>query len=242
MTTLAEAHILAQARLRAWAVEAVTATWRSLPAYDEADLAAWLARVQPVVLAAQRQSVSLTNAYIARAMERQPLAIDTAQIVGAAARNGTDPAEVYRRPFVTVWTALKGGTPYADALAAGLARAASTAATDVQLAMRGATDQIGHLDTAIVGFRRVADAGACKLCVAAAAQRYHVGQLMPIHNHCGCGVEPLADEADLAPSTARYEASKTGAEPQDIAVHEHGELGPVLTEPGQHFTTEQQLH
>lgn len=239
--TLAETHILAQARLRGWAVDAVAEIWQTLPAYDEADVGAWLARVQPIVLAAQRQSVALTNAYLARSLERQPVAIDTSRIIGAAARNGADPAEVYRRPFVNIWTALKGGTPYADAVAAGLARATSTAATDVQLAMRGAVTEIGRLDTAIKGYRRVADAGACRLCVAAAAQHYHVGQLMPIHSHCGCGVEPLTADIDLAPAKARYEASEHGAE-QDIAVHEHGELGPVLAEPGQHFTSELQLH
>lgn len=228
--TLAETHILAEAQLRGWAVDAVAEVWKTLPAYDEADVGAWLARVQPIVLAAQRQSVAVTNAYLARALERQPVAVDPSRIIGAAARNGAAPAEVYRRPFVTIWTALKAGTPYADAVAAGLARATSTAATDVQLAARGTFAAVQAADPRIKGYRRVPDAGACSFCLTVGGAFVKRATAMALHPWCGCSLAPELEAAEETPL------------PQEVAVHEHGELGPVLADPGQHFTSELQLH
>lgn len=51
-------------------------------------------------------------------------------------------------------------------------------------------------EQAIVGYERVPDGDACKLCNLAAGQRYRKPNLMPIHNRCGCGVRPLV-EADM---------------------------------------------
>lgn len=192
-TPAAQAHIAAQERLRTITSQAVGGIWTGLPGYDDANVDEWLSRVVPLVLAGQRASVSLTEAFIARAIGRHPLGVDPGGLIGPALRAGADPAEVYRRPFVTVWTALKAGQDWEAAVNAGLARATSTAATDVQLAMRGTLAEVGNADPAIHGYERVPDAGACDLCLIASTQRYHSGELMPIHNHCGCGVEVLTE-------------------------------------------------
>lgn len=140
-TALAHSHIEAQRRLRLLAVTSTERLWRSLPGYDREDVSGWLQAILPLVSAAQRQSVALTNAYIARALERQPLGVNTETIL-AGLRGDTDPATVYERPMIEVWTALGAGRPYEAAVAAGMARATGTVAMDVQMAMRGTAGAI----------------------------------------------------------------------------------------------------
>lgn len=224
MSRLVEAHIDAQHRLRRSATDALTSAWMALPSYDESDVPAWLSTAVPISRATQRASIALTNAYLARYLRRQPAGVNPSSIMGAI-RNGSTPDEVYRRPFVTVWTALKNGAGYDQAIAAGLARATSTGAMDVQLAMRGTMQSVQDTDPGIFGFQRVADGGACEFCQAIDGAYVKSAAAMPLHNHCGCGLEPLTRPHPRA-----------AALPSGVAVHEHGELGPVLTAPGDHFT------
>lgn len=160
------------------------------------------------------------------------MALDVAAVTGAGVRNGTAPVEVYQRPFVTVWTALKAGTRFEDAVAAGLARATGSAAMDVQLTMRSTLTDIGSRDDLILGFERVPDGDACDFCVLVAGQRYTTADLMPVHNHCGCGVDIITAEnrGDFT--------GKTGNDlsmPAAVSIAEHGELGPLLVGADHHF-------
>jgi hypothetical protein len=148
---------------------------------------------------------------------------------------------VYRRPFVTVWTALGVGREWERAVGEGLARLTSTAQTDVQLAMRNTLRAVGEADDLILGYQRVPDAGACNFCLLVSGQRYRTGDLMPIHNHCGCGV-------DVITTINRHEFSGKPTNdltiPPDappVEVREHGELGPVLVNADHDFTTEGDL-
>lgn len=233
---LAQAQIAAQQRVRERASEAVARAWTSLPSYDEDDVPAFLAVAVPAVIAAQRVAASLTNAFLARSVGRQPLQLDLARLIGPAIRNGTMPADVYRRPFVTTWTALKEGVAYEDAVARGRHRATSAAAMDVQLTMRQTLVNVGERDELILGYRRVPDPGACDFCRLIAGRRYTVDQLMPVHNHCGCGVDVI---------TVANRGDFTGKPENDLsvtrdgvtaAVEEHGELGPLLVNGDDHFT------
>jgi hypothetical protein len=240
---LAGVHILAMARLRRLAERAVAARWEGLGSYDERDVERFLEPVVPIVLAAQQQAVRLTDAYLARALERQPLGIPADLATGAAVRAGTTPAEVYRRPFVTTWAALANGAQYQDAVAAGLARAKSTAATDVQLAMRQTLTLVGEADERITGYQRVPDGGACAFCRLVAGQRYTTRDLMPIHSHCGCGVQPiLSSERDRFTGRRDNDLDLQVDQPVGPAdgvqavVREHGELGPVLVDARHTFT------
>lgn len=226
-TALAEAHIEAQRRLRALAAEAVARVWRGLGSWDRADVPRFLEGALPTVLTAQRGSVMLTEAYLAQSLERQPLGVNPEEIIGANLRNGTSPQEVYERPFITLWTALGAGKPFADAFSSGMARATGSAAMDVQMAFRSTAAAVQEADDGIYGYERVPDGGACDFCLEVAGAFVKSADAMPLHNHCGCGLEPVTSPRRGAPF----------APPETVAVHQHGELGPVLTDPAHDFTS-----
>lgn len=221
---LSSRQITAQERLRALVTRGVSLIWQGLPGYDEDNVAQWLAAVLPLAMAANRQSVALTDAYIARVFGRQPLGLDPAMIL-AALRGGVDPKVLYRRPFVTVWTALSKGTPWEQAVSAGGARATETAAADVQLAQRATLQAVQDADPRIRGYQRVPDAGACPFCLNIAGAFVKSADAMPLHPHCGCTLEPVEDDVESTPT------------PADVAVNDHGELGLLLGDPSHDFTT-----
>lgn len=221
---LADAHIVAQQRLRALATRGVQLRWQQLLGYDEEHVHPFVAAVVPIVAAVQRQSIRLTDAYLARALERRPIGVDATAVI-ASLRGAATPEQVYRRPFVTTWTSLSKGNPFEQAVAAGLARATATAAMDVQMAHRGALQTVQERDPRIRGYRRVADANACAFCSAIDGAFVKSADAMALHNGCGCGLEPIEEEPSASPL------------PDGLAVREHGELGPVLGDPSHDFTT-----
>lgn len=241
-TALAEAHIAAQARLRELAVQTVLATWDGLGAYDAANVAPWLQVVVPLVAGAQRQSAALTNAFLARALGRPPAPVNLAAVTGAAIRAGTPPAIVYRRPFVTVWTGLRDGTPWTEAVNAGRARAGASAAMDVQNTMRHTLLTIGSADKEILGFARVPDADACDFCRLVAGKRYLTSTLMEVHPRCGCGVDVItaANRGDFTGKPSHDLEISSG--PVTAKVVQHGELGALLVDGHDHFTGPDEIH
>lgn len=226
---LANANIAVKQRLMNIIVAAVAVVWHGLPHYDRQQLDQFLAAVLPLTAAANAQAVALTEAFLAQSLGRPPLGLNATEIV-AGIRNGVTPEQVYERAFINVWSALKAGTPWEQAVRMGLDRATSAAATDVQLSFTHTLRAVGTVDKRIGGFRRIPDPTACDFCRAASGQLYHSGDLMPLHNHCGCGVAPVGDlTVGRAPSTF---ASPSGA---TVAVRDHGELGPVLTNAADRF-------
>lgn len=322
------------ARLATGTGRAAAILWEQLHPMTDAELLTWQRAIVPMVRGAQQaaaaQRIGYLTAYYELAGETPvQLDLDITGILGGL-RNGTAPAEVYARPVVTARTALAEGKPWVDALRAGGARAEQTAETDVMLAARQAEFETMQQIPRVVGYRRVPNGGACKLCLAAATQRYHVRDLRPCHGNCRCGVVPIigtqdpghiidrdayerlkasgafdgataakrsgvryggartgterrlgsasaesertARQADAAARNARSHADRARAElagerdpnrrerltlraqewdrraataeqraatarSSDLfTVHEHGELGPTLAEPGQHFT------
>lgn len=236
MSALTSAHIAGQARIRQATAAALGAVWFSLPAHNRENLDEWLSTALPVVEAGQRQSAALTNAFLARAVGRQPVPLDVASLIGAAARNGTPPETVYERPFITVWTALKNGRELPEALRQGLDRATSTAEMDVQLSMRETLRQVGEADRLILGYQRVPDPGACEFCRVASTQRYRISDLFPLHNRCGCSVDVIRG-TERPDFSGRYDRDIVTDDGVHVAVREHGELGPVLVDGNQKFTT-----
>lgn len=218
---LADLHIDAQARLRQIIVRAVEQAWAGLPGYDEEHVEPFLAAALPAVIAGRRQAAALTDAYVAQFMGRTPIGVGLPEI-----RNGAVPAEVYRRPFVTVWSALQAGRAWEDAVNAGLSRASASAAMDMQLSSRGAYAAVQEADDGIFGYQRVADGGACPFCRTVNGAYVKSADAMALHNHCGCGLEPL--------TAPHPRAAKL---PSGVAVHEHGELGPLLADPAHEFTS-----
>ncbi len=233
----AEAHVAAQERLQALAVAGAQSAWDRLPNYDEESVAPFLALVVPLLLAVQRRAVAVTNAFLAAATSRPPLRLDAEQLVGAAIRNGTAPEVVYRRPFVQVWTALGERTPWETAVAGGRERVGASAAMDVQNSMRHTLRAVGEADDLILGYRRVVDSDPCPFCLLIAGRRYLTSELQPVHPRCACSVDVIT-EANRGDFTGKREndlrASKDGV---TAAVVEHGELGPLLVNGDDHFTT-----
>lgn len=248
-------------QLRDATSSAVGTAWDDLGSYNEADVDRFLARTGPVVAASQAHAVVLTDAYFAAETGRSPLGLPIDSLTGAGVRNGAPPAEVYRRPFVQVWKALKEGTDWADAVSAARARVAGVASTDVQLSMRAATAQVLEQDHRIVGYRRVLTGKSCAFCATASTQRYTAQNLMPIHGSCDCGVAPIYGDRDPGRVVNRKLLNdlKVGGGPQywkdqgitvdeagqvvkadgplRVAVHDHGELGPVLGDADHEFTS-----
>lgn len=229
MPALTDAHIATLAAIRNATRTGVANAWQALAAYDEAQVQQFLAQAVPIVTAGQQHAARVTDAYIAAMLGRQPLGIPTAAVTGAAIRAGATPAEVYRRPFITVWTALAAGTPYIQAVHDGLARATNLAATDVQLTSRATFEQLQQRDPAILGYRRQADPGACKFCQLVDGAFVKSANAMPLHPGCGCGLEPITSHFDATPT------------PAGVAIHDHGELGPTLSDPAHDFTTPSEL-
>jgi hypothetical protein len=180
-------------------------------------------------------------------------AISAAALTDEALRNGAAAAEVYRRPFVEVYTSLSNGSTMGDAIKNGALRISSIASTDVQLARRDAGFRARSSNDRIVGYARTLTGSEnCALCYVASTQRYTRGELMPIHPGCDCGEMPIygtqdpgqvIDELRLNATheavAQRFGVSDFGAREPDyrqIAIREHGELGPMLTVADQNFT------
>lgn len=254
-------------RLRLATAAAVTAAWDRLDHYNEEQVAGFVAYVAPLVNGAQAQTAATVDAYLAAFMTAETGVSEPVKgITVPVIRNGTPLEEVYRRPFVTVWSALKAGTPWEDAVSAGRARVESTVEMDVMLAHRSAATEWMGSDDRVVGYRRVLSGSSCGLCAIASTQRYHSEDLMPIHNRCDCTVDPiiaprrvsqvvdrdrlsalreqgLGNDRSALSHTRVLEDGQTVAPKDlpDVQVREHGELGPVLTDAADSFTGEHQI-
>lgn len=246
------------ATIRSRVVTAVTAAFNGLGSWRDADIERFTSVVVPLVLGAQRQMVSLTDAYLAAVLSDMLGATvrpaGGEPLVGSVVRGGTEPAEVYARPIRTVWRSLADGHDLPAALDAARLRLWQITTTDLQLAKTHAAANVMAADGRVVGYRRVLTGPhSCGLCVVASTQRYHRGDLMPLHPGCDCGVvpivghddpghvlnAPLLDQAHAAIAERFGTADATGHKAIDyrnlLVTHEHGEIGPVLARRGDHF-------
>lgn len=184
-------------RLNATVAAATAAAW----AHSFKDRAATVQRVIDIVTAGQAHTVRLVDAY---------MTAKAVQATGSGTLKHLDPAlyttdilrgipapSVYGRPFGAYGSFLKDGAHPADALQAAQSSVSKLAATDLQLAQtHSARDWMQHTDTEglrIVGYRRVLSGAGphCSLCTAASTRTYRISELLPIHEHCTCTVEPL---------------------------------------------------
>lgn len=194
------AYLVASAALRSRLLALVAAVYASQGDYRDAAAEAFVAAVVPAVLAAQQTMASLTSAYLAHLVAGT--AGGTSAPAGVPAEilhdlRGVDPAEVYRRPYVQVWTDLARGKDFPTAVAAGARRASSLASTDLQLAKTRAAQYVMADDRRVVGYRRVlVGAHSCGMCVIASSVRYHKSNLMPIHPGCDCAIAPIMGRND----------------------------------------------
>lgn len=283
--------------LRTALVDAIVDLFDRLTSWRDDDADGFAAAAVPMVQGAQQAMAAMTDAYLAALLsdlfgeDVQPVGVDLGDNL-----RGVDAGEVYRRPFLQIWTDLAGGALLKAAIEAGRRRAEGLAATDLQLAKTHSSRSVLQQDAAsqsrgrkrIVGYRRVLTGREnCAMCVLASTQRYHIKDLLPIHPACDCGVAPIVGREDpgqvinsvtvtegaqavdtgrlgvdvfsgndlvdlgrlLEPLhddiKKRFGISDRGGRRIDyrklLTVHEHGEIGPVLTVKGQHFAGPDQI-
>lgn len=223
------------ARVRRTVSGELSRYWSSMGSWRDADVDRFVRVAVPRVQAGQ-----LAVAYATA--DRLGGRVDRKLVLGSRA---VDPREEYRRPAVSLYTALSEGKPLPDAVRAGVQRLTSLALTDMQVALVSQsreslrTSRFTHFRRVLTGFEN------CELCRLAAGHKYTRDDLLPIHGSCDCTVEPVYEDAPAPPvdvsglqlTDARRQQLADGAAPESlVAVHEHGELGPVLAWASDEFT------
>jgi hypothetical protein len=195
---LASRYTTARLRQSATVQAAVAAAWAAM--YSDRSVA--IKRIVELVLAGQRNTVALVEAYLATETllvtgEHASHALDPASYTIDALR-GVAAAEVYARPFGAYGAFRSQGAEAAQAIEAARASVSKLAATDLQLAQTHAARDWMQAEPRIVGYRRVLNLPSCALCTAASTRTYRKADLLPIHEHCDCTVAPLFGTAPVA--------------------------------------------
>ena len=249
-------------------VEAFARTmWGNAGSWRDSDIDRLVRLITPRVQAGQIRTAQLTAVYLASletirtGQKVTPVPVDRELILTA---RGVPAEDVYRRPAVTMYTALAGGQPMADALQMGITRLTSLVATDHQLAKthqaRSSLTAGGHeyMRRTLTGREN------CAMCAIASTQRYRVQELLPIHPGCDCGVDTLTGAGGQVLDSERLElihsaiSSQFGGTDREarlldggndrsdfldlIVTQEHGEYGPTLAWRDQHFTGPEDLN
>lgn len=243
-------------------IVALTRMFNGLGSWHRPDAQRFAAAAVPMVEGAQAALANLTSNYVASVASealRRPVAPPPIPHTARARLRLKDPAEVYQRPFVEAYTALRDGDQLDGALGKARLRLREVAEGDMQLAyahasqaaMNGLPEQQQP-----TGWRRVLTGPEnCAMCVLASTQRYHRKDLNPIHPHCDCTVEPIygplgrdrviepqlleqvhAAVKDLTGVVDRGGRAVDYRHIMTQIVHHHGELGAVLARPGDRFT------
>lgn len=245
--------------VRATILQQVLAEWSALTSWRDKDIAEFVTRVVPKVLAGQDKMTALTGAYLNRITAihspgAKAVPVPTKKSVGAAVRNGTTPQEVYKRAGPTVWRALQAGDTIEQAVAKAENRLSQQVQTDMQLAKTHASQEVISKGVGIVGWRReLTGDKSCALCVVASTRTYRKSDLMPMHPGCDCQPVPVygtefrqsmdPESKDVLDAAHAEIVSRLGVDTNKAEtlrkltiVHDHGELGPLLAVRDQHFT------
>jgi hypothetical protein len=201
-TAIIAQYNAAQSQLTRTLAAFIARLWAGFRTYGNSDGKRFAGAAVPAAQGAQRAMSSLTAAYLSQLMAAmtgdpvRPAAPPSAGVTGEALR-GVDPFEVYQRPITQARVEIARGKTVEQAHAAGLRRAQSIAATDLQLAKTHTSRAVIQHDGRVVGYRRVlTGAENCGLCVVASTLRYHVKDLMPIHPGCDCAVSVIVGHRD----------------------------------------------
>lgn len=246
------------ATLRASMVQQLFAMWFGLPEYRDANVPEFMDLSMPLISAAQETSAQATFTYIQFQLELAGVDSNIElppleAVTGPVLRNGTPPEVVYSRPFKELWTALKNGHTYEEAIRMGADRLRQLVETDIQLAHTHSAREIFSKRNDIQGFRRVPTGSyTCALCMIASTQTYRSFDLMPIHPGCDCRVAPITGQDTIQrvdkETLERIHKSiedQFGMSARDarsidyrkiLLVENHGEYGPTLTVAKHKFT------
>lgn len=252
---LVDIDAASQAALEDRAVAQVVRTFEELDDwYDHDEIGRLATRAGQLVRASAQATASRSDAYMTRVFTEMlggsPTPAGALRIV-APLRNGVSRWETaYGRIADTVRLELSRGKPVDDAVKIGFDRADAMVRTDLSLARRAQWKQSITANPNANGYRRVihpemSKTGTCGLCIAAADRWYSRESLLPLHDRCKCSVLPITtaldpgrtlNDADLADVYASADSTKAAdLKRVRYAVHEHGELGPVLTNARHHW-------
>ncbi|MFE5332944.1 hypothetical protein ACFRCG_41830 [Embleya sp. NPDC056575] len=253
--TAAAAYIAASANLRAGLLGYIGRAFMLRAAWNRPDAAWFATTVAPTVIGSQRYMATLTDRYIAASLAEQTgAAVDPVGVELPEDLRGVPTRDVYERPYVQLWTDLKHGKPFDQALDEATRRATVLADTDLQMARTHASRAAMQGQPGAAGWKRVPTGPRnCLLCLVASTQRYRRQDLAAIHPQCHCIVEPIPGTRDpgqiidpellarvhQAVEDAGLKADRGGRNPdyrQLIVTNTHGELGPVLSRRDQQFT------
>jgi hypothetical protein len=222
--------------------------WSSLGSWDSADVDRFLARVLPIVNGGQKMTARMVDVHISQLLT--DMTGGQVNVTGISSADledlrGVPAAEVYRRPFVKVWEALKVGELFDNAVEMGRVRLNEIADDDLALAYRHANKLALSRQPSVTGYRRIvrpelSKGGTCQLCRLASENRYHKSDLLPIHTHCRCAIMPIVGSTDPGKRLNDVDLGPVESTEKPV-VRNHGELGPLLQIAGQHFTTEAQV-
>lgn len=208
------------------------------------------------VSAGQRQTALLTDAYLS-----ESLGMLTGKKVRPAGlvdldnvRKGVQLETVYGRLANNYRYLRSIGLAEAEVASRVSHRAEVMVRTDNVLAARDQEAQTMRRNPEVLGWRRVihpelSKEGSCGLCIVASDRVYSREHLREIHDLCKCTVLPIVrvngtmtdpgkdlNQDDL---NAIYAAADGNTRDKlkkvRVSIHNHGELGPVLTYKGQHF-------
>jgi hypothetical protein len=238
--TLIAAYVAATVALRA-RVSMITAAWFGAEGYRTQGVESFVNVMVPTLNVAQQTMADLTSAYLTQQIvtlgggTTAAVGIPSSLVTGSAIR-GVDPAEVLRRPYEQLWTALSQGKSLDQAIKVGEVRAQSISMTNLQLAKTAASHEVMSRDHRVLGYRRVlTGAHSCGLCIIASSQRYHKADLMPIHPSCDCAIAPIVGTEDPGRSinsvTLAQGALMTGRTQAGVSVYGHDgviELGDLV--------------
>lgn len=251
---LTERYDALSGSLRDRLISFVLSAFDSLGDYRDADAVVFIERVLPVVLGVQQQMGQITDAYLSSMIADMMggAAVPAGAAISEELR-GVPPSEVYRRPFVQMWTALSRGHDFVDAVGQGRTRLLSITETDLQLARTHSAQQSMQRGGARFFRRRLSSGKNCALCTIASTQRYRVESLMPIHPGCHCKPEPLPGDRDpghvideqllkdahdaIARDLGKSDRGGRAPDYRDVIItREHGEYGPLLAVRRNNFT------
>jgi hypothetical protein len=186
-------YLIAAERLQNDTVNAAIAAWRSLGQYRDADVARFKKLVVPVIQAQQSKMARLTAAFHSEVGKQRgddvPMVLlDRVQVMEP---RGISSSELYQRPAVSLYTELSAGGGFASAVSKSENRLRQIVSTDMQLVKTKQSDRSLSAGGFTYYRRTLTGTEDCALCVIASTQRYRVGNLLPIHPGCNCGVDKV---------------------------------------------------
>jgi hypothetical protein len=227
--------------------------------YDHDEIRVLVQKITVAVMASQRQTAALTDAFLARTLsvilDKPVRAVGPVRVDNL--RRGVLSGEVYGRLADSYRYLRSTGVEESEAASRVSHRATVMVDTDNFLAFRAQVEKSFAPHKEILGYRRVVHPeqsrdGSCGLCIVASDRVYSRGNLLDMHVGCKCTVLPITRVAGVISDpgadlnrddlNAIYAAAggntRIKLKKVRVSYHDHGELGPVIGYRGQRFRSD----